>query len=60
MWPAAIPFNQLKARGTGPSVDVVALAVPAAATAARARSPAATPDGRRNYKTAGTGSVLRV
>jgi hypothetical protein len=58
--PAAIPVNQLKVRGTGASVDAVALAGPAAATAAPARSPAATPDGRTGCKTAGTDSASRV
>ena len=60
VWPATIPVNQLRARGTGVSVDAVALAGPAAATAAPARSPAATPDGRTGCKTADTDSAWRV
>lgn len=58
--PATILVNRLKARDTGPLVDVAELAVPAAATAARARSLAATPDGKRSYKTAGADYGSRV
>jgi hypothetical protein len=60
VWPATIRVNQLRARGTGPSVDAVARAAPAAATAAPARSPAATPDGRTGCKTADTDSASRA
>ena len=61
VWPATIRDNQLRARGNGllgrsPSRSIA----PAAATAAPARSPAATPDGKRGCKTAGRGSASRV
>jgi hypothetical protein len=58
--PPAIPVNQLTAHDTGASVDPVARAAPAAATAAPARSPAATPDDKTGYKTADTGSASRA
>jgi hypothetical protein len=60
MRPAAILVNQLKAHDTGPSIDAVACAPRAAATAAPARSRAATPDGKPGCKTAGTGSASTV
>ena len=52
--------NRLKALDDGRSDAVVARVAPAAATAALARSRAATPDGKRGYKTAGTGSASKA
>ena len=59
-WPTAIRSNQLKARDTGLSVAAVARAARAAATVARARSPAVTLDGKPGCKTAGRGCASRV
>ena len=60
VWPTTIRVNQLRARDNGRSGVAVAPDAPAAATAAPARSPAATPDGKTGCKTAGTGSASRA
>jgi hypothetical protein len=52
--------NRLKALDDGRSDGAVARVAPAAATAARARSRAAKPDGKRGCKTAGTGSASKA
>jgi hypothetical protein len=60
MRPAAIRDNQLRARDTGLLVDAVAHAAHAAATAARVRSHAVTPDGKPGCKTAGMGFASKA
>src|SRR5512135_2630853 len=60
VWPTTIRDNQLSGRDNGQSGVAVVPDAPAAATAAPARSLAATPDGKTGCRTAGTGSASRA
>jgi hypothetical protein len=58
--PVAIPVNQLRDRGTGPSVAAASRATPAAASAAPARLLGAKPVGKKGCRIAGKGCGWRA